>query len=189
MTAFGLVLVWVVAPRSPAAAWLVGSVAGGLLIRRTRMEEAGFAWSNLRGALCAWWPAYTLCVLLFAALCRWRTVSASTLYGAVAYLAGCVIQQLIYQDLVCAPLTADFGPNAKAQWSSALLFSLVHLPNPALAPATLLWGAAAWSLFRRQRSLWAVAILQYLLSGIAYALIPYAWHHGFRVGPRYFSRL
>jgi hypothetical protein len=189
VTIFALATIWLVAPRSPAAAWLIAGVAGALLIRRVRLEDRGFGWPDLRRALLAWWPAYVGCALILAALTRWRTVTGATLLGAVAYLAACVIQQLIYQHLVCAPLTAEFGPNAKAQWSSALLFSLVHLPNPVLAPVTLIWGAAAWSLFRRERSLWAVAILQYLLSGIAYAIIPYAWHHVFRVGPRYFAGL
>lgn len=134
-----------------------------------------------------WWPVYAGCVVAFLVVIRWRLLNAPTVTGSAAYFAGCVVQQLVFQHLICRPMSEEFGPGAKAQWGSGLLFSLVHVPNWVLVPATFLWGAAAWGLYRRDRSLWAVAILQYLLSGILYGVVPYQWHHAFRVGPRYWG--
>lgn len=182
-----LAIIWLLAPRSPIAAWILGTLLAVFVLLYTRPADLGFGWEKLQDAVMEWWWAYGLCLMAFAALVQWRAANGAVAIRGVAYLAGCAVQQLIYQHLVCAPLTKEFGGAAKSQWTSALLFSLVHLPNPVLMAATLIWGAAAWSLFRRTRSLWAVAIFQYFLSGILYALLPYAWHHAFRVGPRYFS--
>jgi membrane protease YdiL (CAAX protease family) len=133
----------------------------------------------------AWWRAYVLCALVFAAFVTRHPITRGALLGALAYFAECVVQQLIFQHLICAPLAEDPATTRKSQWIAALLFAVVHLPNPVLVPATFAWGFAACGLFRRRRSLWAVAIFQYLLSGILYASVPYAWHHAFRIGPRY----
>lgn len=187
VTVFALLIIWLVAPRWPAAAWSLGTVAAILLVRHSRsVADVGLGWRNLRSALKAWWWAYLLCLLVLATLVERHPVTRGAMVSGVAYFAECVVQQLIYQHLVCAPLTAELGNTSKSQWASGLLFSVVHLPNPVLMPATLVWGVVASMLFRERRSLWAVALFQYLLSGILYALVPYGWHHAFRIGPRYF---
>jgi hypothetical protein len=183
-----LIIIWLVAPRWPSGAWLLGAVLAVLLVGFTRSDAPlGFGIADFLGALRAWWWAYALGLLTLTALLDWRTFARPTLWRGLAYLAECAVQQLIYQHLICAPLRRDFGPNARSDWTAASLFALVHVPNPALVPATLAWGAMAANLYRRRPSLWAIALLQYLLSGILYALIPYAWFHGFRIGPRYFA--
>ncbi len=186
---FTLLVIWLVAPRSRVAAWLTGSVVCAILLRnRGSLLAAGLGWRNLQGAMKSWWWAYILCLVGFSVLASWHSVTAATLAGAASYLAGCVLQQAIYQYLVCVPLNEEFGATTRSLWTSAVLFSAVHFPNPVLMAATLVWGALAWSLFRRRPSLWAIALFQFLLSGILYQLVPVGWHHAFRVGPRYFSR-
>lgn len=188
VTLFALLDIWLVAPHSPTTAWILGAIIAVLLLLFTRPSaDLGFGWSNLIAALKAWWSAYILCSVALAVLAQWMSAPTAALASGVAYLAECVVQQFVYQYLVCDPLRADLGPTSKSDWIAALLFSLVHLPNPILVPATLLWGFAASRLFRQHRSLWAIAILQYLLSGILYALLPHSLQHPFRIGPRYFA--
>ena len=183
-----LLVIWLVAPRLRVAAWLIGTLFCAILLRHSgSLLAAGLGLGNLISAVKSWWWAYILCLVLFASLVSWRSVTGATLAGAASYLAGCVLQQTIYQYLVCAPLTEDFGATTRSQWTSAVLFSAVHFPNPVLMAATLVWGALAWSLFRRRPSLWAVALFQFLLSGIVYLILPIGWHHAFRVGPRYWQ--
>ncbi len=182
-------MIWLLAPRWPAFAWLLAGLMAVLLLRHTiTVADVGLGWLSLLSALQAWWWAYVPCAIVFAVFAAGRPLTRATLLGAIAYFAECVVQQLIYQHLVCAPLAADPATAHRFQWISASLFALVHLPNPVLMPATFVWGLVACRLFRQRRSLWAVAIFQYLLSGILYALAPYEWHHAFRIGPRYLSR-
>ncbi|HEY3836581.1 MAG TPA: CPBP family glutamic-type intramembrane protease [Bryobacteraceae bacterium] len=189
VTACTLIIIWVLAPRWPAGAWILGTVLAILLVRQTRaIGEAGLGWAAFADALRAWWWAYMLCLVVLGVLVDWRFLSRPTLLRGAAYLGECLVQQLIYQHLVCTPIRLDLGPNQKSDWAAASLFALVHLPNPVLVPATFVWGATAAHLYRRRPSLWAVAVLQYLLSGILYGLVPYAWFHGFRIGPSYFQR-
>ena len=52
---------------------------------------------------------------------------------------------------------------------AALLFALAHLPNPILAPITLIWGLAACLLFLRYRNLYPLMIAHAIL-GITIAI-------------------
>lgn len=188
VTLFALLMIWLLAPRWPVATWLLASFVAVLLLHHTStLEDVGLGWSTFVTALQAWKWVYILCALVFAVLAARHPITRATILGAIAYFAECVVQQLIYQHLVCAPLAADPATSRRSLWIAASLFAVVHLPNPVLAPATFAWGLAACLLFRQRRSLWAVALFQYLLSGIVYALVPYVLHHAFRIGPRYFS--
>jgi hypothetical protein len=180
-----LLTIWILAPRIPRAAGIIGFLLAVYALCQ-RGARAGFAWTNFQRALQTWRWGYASGALLFLLLAAREAPSRATVLRSVLYFVWCLAQQLVYQQLICAPLVAAFGSNRRAQWTTALCFSVVHAPNPVLMPATLLWGAAAWSEYREERSLWAVALWQYVLSGLLNAVIPYAWHHGFRIGPGFF---
>ena len=78
------------------------------------------------------------------------------------------------------------GPIAAAL-ASAGLFALAHLPNPILAPVTLLWGFVACLLFLRYRNLYTLG-MAHAVFGITIAIcIPGPVIHNMRVGLGYLT--
>ena len=78
---------------------------------------------------------------------------------------------------------------AGASWSAWVLtgifFGVTHVPNPVLAPATLVWGVVASRMFEHRPAIIPIAMLQTLLSALLLWLTPADWSHQFRIGPGY----
>jgi membrane protease YdiL (CAAX protease family) len=70
---------------------------------------------------------------------------------------------------------------------TALLFAAAHIPNPVLVPVTLVGGWVLSTLFRRHRTLYALAIAQALVSLSLWTSVPEATLHQMRVGLGYFN--
>ncbi len=115
-----------------------------------------------------------------------RLLAPGAVKRGILYFVWCVVQQLLYQNMVAKPLWDAFPKPVRACGISALMFALVHLPNPVLVPATFVWGAISCWLFRQHRSVIGLALLQTLLSFILSWIAPEAWSHAFRVGIAYF---
>jgi hypothetical protein len=76
------------------------------------------------------------------------------------------------------------GPRSAA-FATAGLFALAHLPNPVLAPATLLWGFVSCLLFLRYRNLYPLA-MAHAIFGITIAItVPGPVVRNMRVGLGY----
>src|SRR5262249_61042645 len=74
------------------------------------------------------------------------------------------------------------GNGRKAVLACAILFAIVHIPNPVLTVATFAGGLLFCEVFRRYRNIYAIGIAHALL-GIALAVsFPSALHHDMRVG-------
>ena len=68
---------------------------------------------------------------------------------------------------------------------AASLFALAHLPNPILAPVTLLWGIVACTVFLRARNIYPLAVA-HAIFGISIAvMLPPPVIHNMRVGLGY----
>lgn len=72
-----------------------------------------------------------------------------------------------------------------AVMATACLFAVAHLPNPILAPATLLWGVAASLLFLRYRNLYTLAMVHAIMGICIATTIPGPVNHNMRVGLGY----
>jgi membrane protease YdiL (CAAX protease family) len=76
------------------------------------------------------------------------------------------------------------GPRSAA-FAAAGLFALAHLPNPVLAPLTLVWGFASCLVFLRYRNLYPLAIA-HAIFGITIAItVPGPIVRNMRVGLGY----
>jgi len=112
-----------------------------------------------------------------------------SLYKAdIAHVGGYVLwtiyQQFLLQDYFMPRLTRLLSTDA-AIGIAAVLFSVAHLPNVPLTIATLIWGAASCTLFRRYRSVYILGLTQGLL-GLCFAVcVPDVFIHHMRVGLGY----
>ncbi len=177
---------WVLRFRWPWAVWLLLiGVAVSFRLHAETIRSAGFEPRAFRMAMRDW-KIWILLAAVFALVLGGRRIwTAPILYRGLLYLSWCVAQQLVYQTMVYNRLRAGFGPSWTAWVFAGVLFAVVHLPNPVLVPATLIWGAISSRLFERHRSVFALGLLQFLLSSVLLFLTPLEWHRNFRVGASY----
>ena len=185
-TAGALVYIWWfqrVAPYS--VVFLLAGMAASFWKHSETMTTLGFGWAAFLEALRRWWPAW----LILAPTAAWlgRNSLIKGVFHALIYAFWCILQQLTYQKMVSNRLREGVGPSWKARTASGALFSIVHLPNPVLTPATFVWGVLSSYLFEWFPSVPALGILQFLLSSLVFLLTPVAWNHNMRVGPAYLN--
>ncbi len=103
------------------------------------------------------------------------------------YAVWALLQQLLLQGYFLLRLLR-LVPSAKlAATIAATVFALAHLPNPILAPVTLLWGLTACLVFLRFRNIWTLA-MAHAIFGICLAVtIPAPALHNMRVGLGYLT--
>jgi len=172
--------------------WLLVASIGltliALFILWTYAETAqslGIGWKEFKSALKAWKWWFVGLAVTSLALGVWRMLSLHTLLRAGSYLIWCCFQQFLYQNVIYKGIRAKLGPTTASQSIAGLFFASLHLPNPVLVPATLLWGAFSSRLFERQASIFALGLLQMLLSDLLHWSTPFSYHHSFKVGPYY----
>lgn len=160
---------------------------GMVLARRPGLNELGL---GLHGFVASLWifPA-ALALSIFGIFVAQGAGTFHALYKAdFAHCGGYVMwtlyQQFLMQDYFMPRLTRILSSDA-AIAVAAFLFSVAHLPNLALAAATLVWGTVSCWLFRRYRSLYILGLTQGLL-GLCFAVcLPDSLLHHMRVGLGY----
>ena len=101
------------------------------------------------------------------------------------YFVWCTVQQLLFQSVIGAVLRERLPNRWLGAGLAGLLFATLHLPNPVLVPATFFWGAFCYRVFEGCRSVFALALLQVMLSSMLLWETPYDLNRGFRTGPSY----
>jgi membrane protease YdiL (CAAX protease family) len=104
-----------------------------------------------------------------------------------AYAIWTFVQQFLMQCFFLLRLLRLLPGPKSAAFAAATLFALAHLPNPILAPVTLIWGFAACLLFLRYRNLYPLG-MAHAIFGITLAItIPGPVIHNMRVGLGYLT--
>ena len=144
----------------------------------------------------SWWIVGVALLLGFSA----ALLAASPYYASSSRRRGCMgprhsagytlwaaMQQFLLQGYFLIRLQRILPSATLAAITAATVFALAHLPNPILAPITLLWGFAACLVFLRFRNIWPLAVA-HAIFGICVAItIPGPVVHNMRVGRGYLT--
>jgi membrane protease YdiL (CAAX protease family) len=191
---YGLIMAVIWTPR-PYQRWLWW-VASATVASICAISWDGAKAMGLRAAnfLRSFWVVGAALLMAAAAIAiavRLHTLKlpAGVLAFVEAYFAYAVwtfVQQFLLQDFFLLRFLRLF-PARWAAFVAAALFALAHVPNPVLAPITLLWGLAACLIFLRYRNLYPLA-LAHAIFGITIAItVPGHVDHNMRVGLGYLT--
>lgn len=101
------------------------------------------------------------------------------------YTIWALAQQFLLQGYFLLRLLRILPNSTLAAMTAAMVFALAHLPNPILAPVTLVWGLVACLIFLKSRNIWPLA-MAHAIFGICLAItIPGPVLHNMRVGLGY----
>jgi hypothetical protein len=186
-----LVVVWTPNPAQRVVYWIaVAFIAVTAWLRRSETRPNGF---GLKGLVPSLWMVPVAVAALFAAIgVAGRLHTLHPLYGPLpvvahilAYAMWALVQQFILQVYVLLRLLRQGLRRAAAVALAATLFAMAHIPNPVLAPVTLVWGATTSLLYLRYRNLYALALAHGILGMGLAVCIPNSVHHHMRVGLGY----
>ncbi len=169
-----------------AVIWVLGTA-----FRRFKTADLGLTSRGLRQ--CAW-------VLPAAALAGFLATLTAWIYGGLhgafgprtppsqyaAYACWAMFQQFVLQSYFFTRVESGLQSGRAAVLSCASLFSLLHIPNPALMLATFIAGLLFCELFRRYRNLYSLGLAHAILGLSLAAALPTDLHHNMRVGRGFF---
>ena len=106
--------------------------------------------------------------------------------SVAAYTVWALLQEFILLNVFLYRFLRLLTNRRVAVAVTAVLFGVVHIPNPLLIAVTLIWGVVACVLFLRYRNLYVLA-LAHAIVGLTLAItVPDAIQHQLRVGISYF---
>jgi xanthosine utilization system XapX-like protein len=98
-----------------------------------------------------------------------------------------LFQQYALNGFINRRAQIAFGKGLKSIVLVAVIFSVLHLPNPLLAVVTLLGGLVWASVYQRQPNLFALALSHTVTSLLLALAIPPGFLNSLRVGFKYFG--
>lgn len=98
-----------------------------------------------------------------------------------------LVQQSVLQGFINRRAQVVFGAGWRSVLAVALVFALLHLPNPWLTVATFLGGLIWAYAYQRAPNLFALALSHVLMTWVLISTIPTDALHGLRVGFKYFG--
>lgn len=140
-----------------------------------------------------WWIApagAAVAALILLAAWRWHTLrppaGSLAVYVSVALsLIWAFAQQFLAQSFFFLHFEYLLRSGRRAVIATALLFSSAHIPNPVLVPVTLVGGLLLSEVFRRNRTLYLLAVAHALVALCLAISIPETVLHDMRVGLGY----
>ncbi len=102
-----------------------------------------------------------------------------------AYTIWALVQEFLLLNFFLLRLLRLLPNRRTAVMAAASLFALAHLPNPILAPVTLLWGIASGLLFLHYRNLYSLALVHAICGICIVTTVPGPVDHNMRVGLGY----
>jgi hypothetical protein len=190
---YGLIMatIWTANPTQRVLYWL----AFAWVIATTWASRE--SWTTLglgsKGFLQSLWIVGV--ALLFSAIAvfaAWRMHTLHRLHGPTpillhgwGYIVWSIMQQFLLQSYFLLRLLRLLPGKVAPVIAAAGIFSLAHLPNPILAPITLVWGVIACVLFLRYRNVYTLGIAHGIMGLCIAITVPNSLHRHMRVGLGY----
>ena len=150
-------------------------------------KSLGLGWEEFRASQRCWALVWIFSIAVFLLLGYRSLFSLAALRHGAMYFAWSAAQQVVYQSMTYLPLRNNLKSRGLAAGLAGVAFSIMHVPNPVLVPATYVWGVASSLLFERSRTVWGLALLQMMLSSTLFWITPPELSRGFRIGPYYYE--
>ena len=158
---------------------------------RARWPDLGLDPASIRRG---WWIApFGAAVAGLIVLGAWRLHTLRLPAGTVTVYLNIVLsliwafaQQFLAQSFFFLHLEQLLRSGRRAVIATALLFSSAHIPNPVLVPVTLVGGLILSEVFRRNRTLYLLAVAHALVALSLAISVPESVLHDLRVGIGYF---
>lgn len=159
--------------------------------RRAR-PDLGLSPASIRRG---WWIApvgAAVGALILLGAWRWHTLrlpagSPMIYLNILLLLVWAFAQQFLTQSFFFLHLERLLRSGRRAVVATALLFSSAHIPNPVLVPVTLVGGLILSEVFRRNRTLYALAVAHALVALSLAISVPETVLHDMRVGIGYLT--
>ncbi len=140
-----------------------------------------------------WWIApLGAAIAALILLAAWRAHTLRPPAGVLVTCASLVLgliwalaQQFLAQAFFFLHFESLLRSGRRAVVATALLFSSAHIPNPVLVPVTLAGGLVLSELFRRNRTLYLLAVAHALVALALAISVPESVLHEMRVGIGY----
>jgi membrane protease YdiL (CAAX protease family) len=189
----GFSKLWLAVPVSLALALMIASHR----VRGETPRQLGWRLDNLWDALRVLLPLMAAGALLLA---LWGWVWFGGRFRVGGWRAGWwglgfpvwgvawgLVQQYVLQAFINRRAQEIFGAGWLSVLLVALIFALLHLPNPWLTAATFLGGLVWAHSYQRAPNLFALALSHAVMTWVLVSTIPSDALHGLRVGYKYFG--
>jgi membrane protease YdiL (CAAX protease family) len=193
--AYGLTEGALWSPRPAQLAWVVAAAGWVIWSTKQSSRSARELGITAAGMWQSWWMVGAATVtsgLIVSGACYIGGVHAlqfnRPLWHALAYSLWALAQQFLVQSFVFVRLQSVFSDRT-AIACTALLFSLAHIPNLVLMPATLVAGLVFSFVFRRYRNIYTLGLAHALLGLTLAVSLPETATHRMRVGADYGSAI
>lgn len=157
--------------------------------RGETVRDIGFRFDNFWAAIGVLWLPTTIAILSILVISWWirgAFVLAPLRPRFITLPFWALFQQYAIQGFINRRAQLSLGKGIKSIGLVAIVFSLVHLPNPLLMGLTLIGGLLWATVYQRVPNLFALALSHAIASSVVALSVSPSLVNGLRVGLKYF---
>ncbi len=169
---------------------------GSHRLRRERLRDLGFRFDNFFRALkLLILPMLAIAILSLVIglisgarpnFMRWHAERWLIAQLALGFAWG-FVQQYVLQSFINRRAQVIWGPGVLSALLTAMIFALLHLPNPWLMLVTMIGGLVWAGVYQRAPNLFALALSHSVMTWVLVSTLPVSALNHLRIGFKYFA--